>query len=80
MPRNSFMPYFNFQTSRHFFENIKHILDKTESNIRFIASNKVPVILFCMGMLGWMLDEVKSNKSFIIPKTLVQVTPYSCYT
>ena len=30
-------------------------------------------ILFCMGGINWMLDEVKSNKCFIIPKKSVRI-------
>ena len=57
--------------------NIEHLLDETESNIQFNASGrgnigrgkaKLSPILFCTGAIKWMLDEVKSNKSFIIPK------------
>ena len=28
------------------------------------------VILFCTGAIDWMLDEVKSNKCFIVPKKI----------
>ena len=47
-------------------------LDETESNIQFIASGqgKLSPILFCTGAINWMFDEVKSNKCFIIPKTI----------
>ena len=31
---------------------------------------KLSPILFCTGAINWMLDEVKSNKCFIIPKKI----------
>ena len=31
-------------------------------------------ILFCTGVMNWMLDEVKSNKCFIIPKKSDQIS------
>ena len=34
---------------------------------------KLSPILFCTGAINWMLDEVKSNKCFIIPKKLVRI-------
>ena len=53
----------------------KHLLDETESNIQFIASgqgnigrSELRTILFFTGPIKWMLDEVKFNKCFIIPK------------
>ena len=33
-----------------------------------LGEAKLSPILFCMGAMNWMLDEVKSNKCFIIPK------------
>ena len=52
--------------------DIKHLLDETESNIQLIASGlgNIKIILFCTGAMNWMLDEVKSNKCFIIPKNI----------
>ena len=61
--------------------NIEHLLHETESNIQLIASRQGNVgrseaeILFLLDFLfcaiNWMLDEVKSNKCFIITKKLV---------
>ena len=59
--------------------DIKHLLDETESNIQFIASGQgntgrseaePNIILYGRNQLD-MLDEVKSNKCFIIPKKSV---------
>ena len=35
-----------------------------------LGEAKLSPILFCMGAINWMLDEVKSNKCFIIPKKI----------
>ena len=34
---------------------------------------KLSPILFCTGAMNWMLDEIKSNKCFIIPKKSSQI-------
>ena len=33
-----------------------------------LGKAKLSPILFCTGAINWMLNEVKSNKCFIIPK------------
>ena len=38
-----------------------------------LGEAKLSPILFCSGAINWMLDEVKSNKCFIIPKKSVQI-------
>ena len=68
--------------------NIKYLLNETESNIQFIASGQGNIrrseaepniifsfrpLLFCTGAMNWMLDEVKSNKCFIISKKSVRI-------
>ena len=35
-----------------------------------LGEAKLRPILFCTGVINWMLDEVKSNKCFIIPKKI----------
>ena len=35
-----------------------------------LGEAKLSPILFCTGAINWMLDEVKSNKCFIIPKKI----------
>ena len=35
-----------------------------------LGEAKLSPILFCTGAMNWMLDEVKSNKCFIIPKKI----------
>ena len=35
-----------------------------------LGEAKPSPILFCTGAINWMLDEVKSNKCFIIPKKI----------
>ena len=35
-----------------------------------LGEAKLSPILFCKGTINWMLDEVKSNKCFIIPKKI----------
>ena len=37
---------------------------------------KLSPILFCMGAVNWMVDEVKSNKCFIIPKKSVRINKF----
>ena len=39
-----------------------------------LGEAKLSPILFCTGAMNWMLDEVKSNKCFIIPKKLDQIS------
>ena len=39
-----------------------------------LGEAKLSSILFCTGAMNWMLDEVKSNKCFIIPKKLDQIS------
>ena len=39
-----------------------------------LGEAKLTPILFCTGALNWMLDEVKSNKCFIIPKKSDQIS------
>ena len=57
--------------------NNKHLLDETESSIQLLRPDKVILsetklspILFCMGAINWIKDEVKPNKCFIIPKKI----------
>ena len=49
----------------------------TSSSLRpdevILDEAKLSPILFCTGGMNWMLDEVKSNKCFIIPKKLGQI-------
>ena len=35
-----------------------------------LGKAKLNPILFCTGAMNWMLDEVKCNKCFIIPKKI----------
>ena len=35
-----------------------------------LGEAKLSRILFCTGAINWMLDKVKSNKCFIIPKKI----------
>ena len=51
---------------------IKHLLDETKV-ILGEAKLKLSPILFFTGAINWMLDEVKSNKCFIIPKKSVRI-------
>ena len=53
----------------------KHLLDETESNNDnvILGEAKLSPILFCTDAINWMLDEVKSNKCFIIPKKSVRI-------
>ena len=48
----------------------KHLLDETESNMQFIVSGQGSLhpLLFCMVTIKFILNEIKSNKCFIIPK------------
>ena len=39
-----------------------------------LGEAKLSPILFCTGAINWMLDEVKSNKCFIIPKKSDQIS------
>ena len=39
-----------------------------------LGEAKLSPILFCTGAMNWMLDEVKSNKCFIIPKKSDQIS------
>ena len=48
--------------------DIKHLMDETESNIQFIASGQDNIGQ--SEAVNWMLDEVKSNKCFIILKKI----------
>ena len=52
-------------------------LSPTSSLLRpdkvILGEAKLSPILFCTGAINWMLDEVKSNKCFIMPKKSVRI-------